>query len=438
MKQFVRHSQYLLPAIFLVFLLAPISTLHAETLKEAIAQVLDDHDRILAAKADLSASKNRMDESFATSWAPTQTTTTHYGQERRMSKASASAADTDLETRETDFSITQRVFDWGQAFADVEVTRYMKMQMEEALDLTSQALVLDAISSYYNLDRTQKMVTFATKSAENIKRQGEVEDIRVTLGKGYSADVLQVKTQLAGAEARLVQAKGAMLLAKNHIKSVFLRPAEEISKLKVTDPDYDKLPDTVEEVVQRAIHSNPQVRQLGYMADMMGSTKKSLLKSTFFPTLNAVAEHKMKDKVSGVDEFEDETLVKLEITFPFNLGLSGLDTIRAAGKDTEAAKRRYGDMLLVVEEQARSSWSNLHTARANAALLNSQADLAEKFLELAREERKLDKRTLLDVLNGETALINARSDAASAEADVKIAFYTLMQTMGALNLNILE
>ncbi len=120
------------------------------------------------------------------------------------------------------------------------------------------------------------------------------------------------------------------------------------------------------------------------------------------------------------------------------MGLSGLDTIRAAGKDTEAAKRRYGDMLLMIEEQARSAWSNLHTARSNAALLNSQADLAEKFLELAREERKLDKRTLLDVLNGETALINARSDAASAEADVKIAFYTLMQTMGALNLNIIN
>ncbi|MBF0358367.1 MAG: TolC family protein [Magnetococcales bacterium] len=436
MKYLVRQNKYLLPAFLLVFLLAPISTLHAETLKEAIAKVLDDHDRILAAKADLSASKTRMDETFANSWAPTLTTTTHYGHERRMSKASA--ANTDMESRELDFSITQRVWDWGQAFADVEVTRYQKMQMEETLDLTRQALVLDAISSYYNLDRTQKMVSFASKSADNIKRQGEVEDIRVSLGKGYSADVLQVKTQLAGAEARLVQAKGALLLAENHIKSVFLRSAEEIAKLEVTDPDYTKLPDTVEEVVQRAIESNPQVRQLGYMADMMGSTKKSLLKSTFFPTLNAVAEHKFKDKVSGVDEFEDETLVKFEITFPLNLGLSGLDTIRAAGKDTEAAKRRYGDMLLMIEEQARSAWSNLHTARANAALLNSQADLAEKFLELAREERKLDKRTLLDVLNGETALINARSDAASAEADVKIAFYTLMQTMGALNLNILE
>ncbi len=170
MKQFVRQSQYFLPAILLVFLLAPISTLHAETLKEAIAKVLDNHDRILAAKADLSASKTRMDETFATSWAPTLTTTTHFGHERRMNKASG--LDTDMGSRELDFSVTQRVWDWGQAFADVEVTRYLKKQMEEVLDLTSQTLILDAVTSYYNLDRTKKMVIFCQQIGREHQASG--------------------------------------------------------------------------------------------------------------------------------------------------------------------------------------------------------------------------------------------------------------------------
>jgi TolC family type I secretion outer membrane protein len=419
----------------LILASTPVANLHAETIQAAVKTMLVNHDRILAAKADLSASENRMDETFANSWMPALDVTTHYGHERRMQKAVGT--DTDMESREMDLTLTQRVWDWGQAFSDMEAGRYQKKQMVEALDLARQTLVLDAVTSYYNLDRTKKMVEFAKKSADNIKRQGEVEDIRVSLGKGYSADVLQVKTQLAGAQARLVQSKGAMLLATNHIKSVFLRPVDEIASLEVPEPQYDKMPKTVDEVVFRAVASNPQAKQMAYMADMLESQGDSLFKSTFFPTVNAILEYKMKDKVSGTDEFEEETFGKLEISFPFNLGLSGVDTIRASRRDTEAASRRYRDILLVIEEQARSAWSNLHTARENAVLLNSQADLAEKFLELAREERKLDKRTLLDVLNGETALINARSDAASAEADVKIAFYTLMQTMGALSVELL-
>ena len=42
--------------------------------------------------------------------------------------------------------------------------------------------------------------------------------------------------------------------------------------------------------------------------------------------------------------------------------------------------------------------------------------IAAEFLELARKERQLGNRTLLDVLTGEAALINANSAAASASA----------------------
>jgi len=51
---------------------------------------------------------------------------------------------------------------------------------------------------------------------------------------------------------------------------------------------------------------------------------------------------------------------------------------------------------------------------------------------LAREERKLDKRSLLDVLSGEVALINAKSDAVSAETDIAISVVTLLDAMGVL------
>ncbi|MBF0380070.1 MAG: TolC family protein [Magnetococcales bacterium] len=433
------RNKFLIPlaiVIQLAVVFTSVSVLHAETLQEAIDKVLDSHDKILAAKADLKASKSRVKESKANSWAPALTLTTHYGHEMLMKKAPGT--DTDMESREFDISITQRLLDWGQAAATIDVTLQQKHQMEEALDLARQTLILDAITSYYNLDRTKKMVVFAQKSVENIKRQGEVEDIRVSLGKGYSADVLQVKTQLAGAEARLVQSKGAMLLAENHIKAVYMRPADEVANLEVPIPDYNMLPKTVDEVVQRAVVANPQARQLAFLTKMLKSQSKSIFRTTFFPTLNAVYDYKMKRGVSGTREYVYDSLGKLEITFPFNLGLSGVDTVRAARRDRDAASRRHGDVLLVIEEQARSAWSNLHTARSNAALLNNQANLAAKFLDLAREERKLDKRTLLDVLNGETALINARSDAYSAETDVKIAFYTLMMSMGVLSTDLLS
>ncbi len=85
-----------------------------------------------------------------------------------------------------------------------------------------------------------------------------------------------------------------------------------------------------------------------------------------------------------------------------------------------------------IVEETRNAWQDLHTARATAASRKNQADIAAAFLELAREERKLGNRSLIDVLTGETELINAQSDAESAESDVIIAAYKLLNIVGEL------
>lgn len=421
--------------VALTLSLLPLSGLHAETLREAVIQVLETHDRILAAKADLSASDSRVHESFANSWAPRFDLLTHLGREVKGQKVPGT--NTTAVSREVDLTLTQRIWDGGLATANLNVAKETRSQMKAGLDVAGQAMILDSVSAYINLRRAKQMVGYAEQSIENIRRQSEVEDARVALGKGYSTDVLQVKTQLAGAEARLVQAKGALLLAKNHIRTVYLREPDEIAALEAPKPNMEILPKTVDEAVAQTIASNPSGRQLAHMADMLDHQVTSTIKTTFIPTVNAIFSHKSKQNVSGVLEFERETFAKVEASYSFNLGLSSLETIDAARRDAEAARRRHRDLLLQISEQTRSAWDNLETARANADLLTIQADLAEKFLELAREERKLGQRTLLDVLNGETSLINARSDAASAEADVEVAYYTLIQTMGILTPDLL-
>ena len=63
---------------------------------------------------------------------------------------------------------------------------------------------------------------------------------------------------------------------------------------------------------------------------------------------------------------------------------------------------------------------------------------SKEFLELARKERQAGNRTLLDVLGGETALINAQADAIAAKIEVLINSYTLLSLMGGLTLDSVE
>ena len=98
-----------------------------------------------------------------------------------------------------------------------------------------------------------------------------------------------------------------------------------------------------------------------------------------------------------------------------------------------ASALRTADSRDEVERQARNAWQALVTARENHRLLTNQSNIAAEFLEQARKERQLGRRSLLDVLSGETSLINASSDAAAAKANVAVAVYTLLTVMGELD-----
>lgn len=414
----------------LVALAAPAT---AETLQEAVTRVLEAHERVQAAAADVASSRERIEETFGTNWYPQLDVTVDYGHERQMNKPS----DTDYDFTQLDMTVTQRLWDFGGVKADMEVARATHRQYQQTLESVRQSLILEAVTAFHNVRRSRLMLGYARRSEGNILKQTEVENVRVSLGQGYSTDVLQAKAQLAGAQARRVQAEGGLVQSNNRVRAVYQRAPEEVAGLTAPRLPLDRLPEQLEQAVDTALAENPQLRTLGEVVALMRATKDSTQAATFFPSLNGIFQNIYKDDVSATADFQEETVAKVELTYPLNLGMSGRHTLTAAERDLDAAQKRLEDTRLSIEEQVRNAWQNLRTSRQNATLLRSQANIAGKFLELAREERKLGKRSLLDVLNGETALINAQSDAASAEADIAIAAYTLIQAMGRLALETL-
>lgn len=407
----------------------------AESLVDAVKTVLSRHERLLAAQSDYEMGEERVEESFSNSWFPLMNLTVNKGYERQMNKPTNS----EYSFGEVDIKFTQRLYDWGKASADLHVAELTREQYQETVEMTRQALILEAVSAYYNLRRTKKVVDFATQSEANVLKQTEVENVRVSLGQGYSTDVLMAKSQLAGAQARRVQFEGQKAMSEHKAANVFRRPSKEVLEINGPNGIPEKLlPAKLDEAVEISIKSNPQLQVMNTLAELTQTVAKSTTIEKFGPLFNFILEQKNKTDVAAVDGFQRETVGKVEVAFPFNLGFSSLNSIRAVEKSVEAARKRYDDTRYTVEEQVRNAWHMYIMHNQNAFLLEQSANLTAKFLEQAREERKMGKRTLLDLLSSETTWINAQSDASSALTDKVIAFYTLVQAMGQLSLDTLQ
>lgn len=402
----------------------------AQSLEDLLKQTIEPHDRVAAAQAEVEAQRNKAREALG-DWFPTLTPTGTYGWEKQNKPGST--PDTSTGFGEFDLKISQLLWDFGATNAAVEKARLQLLEAEVKLVSARQDLMLEAVTAYVNLLRAHQVLAYAKQSEENIRKQTGLEEARVESGAGLSTDVLQAKTQLAGAEARRIQAAGGLVSATNRFRAVFGREPGNASNLVPVSVSEAVLPFDLNSAVGIAQDNNAQLI-LANLTEAIAREDVNATKSKeFFPKIEGALEQKWKRNVSGTLDNQIETVAKVEVSIPFNLGFTGVNKLRAAQSTLIARTRTVADTRRRVEEQVRNAWDQLRTAKDTAASRRTQASIAEAFLDLARKERQLGQRSLIDVLSGETSLINAQSDAVSAETDVLVAAFGLIKEIGRLS-----
>lgn len=410
------------------------STAWAEDIETLLPYVIDNHDRLRAQQSRLTAARNRAREALG-DWYPTLSQTLNAGTERQQND---NGDDSSTGFNEWDISLTQLLWDFGSTNASIDKAR---LQVEEArltLIETRQSLILEAITAYMNLIRAHQSLKFAIQSEDNIRKQTGLEEALVGLGSGFSTDVLQAKSQLAGAQARRATSEGALSSALNRYKAVFGRVPDNIDALETVPFPAPFLPTSLTQATDIALEMNPALKNAILAADIAMEDLRIARADNFAPRIEATGERKFKKNVGGTIGSEQETLAKVEMTFDFNLGFTAVNTLKAAKEDLSASTYSAADTRRNIDEQVRNAWQQLDTAKRTASHLDNQSHIEAAFLELARNERQLGRRSLIDVLSGETTLINAKSDALSARTDVVIAAYGLLSATGLLQYDVIS
>ena len=401
----------------------------AESLPDLLSDLLANDNQIQAAKADVEAAGESI-EAAKGSYFPSLNITGTYGKEKQLKPTGTDNAA--MVSREIGFVVTQRLWDFGATDATVGIVKLQRDQSGAALQMTESGVLLRAFSAYVNVLRASQVQQFAIQSEKNVRLQTKLEDELVESGAGATTDILQAKVQLAGARARRVQSDGALEIAKNTYWGVFLKKVSKISDMLPPRLPRGKIPPTQDEAVEVALRNSALLKSSNIDTLISKEAIKQSVASSYGPTFDGIVDSKLKKDVGTTAGTQTEMFAKLQFNFPFNLGMTSTNTIKASELANTSSTYRYADARNQLEMNTRNAWQQLQTTQENAKVLKNQARIAAAFLELAREERKLDKRSLLDVLSGEVALINANSDAASAGADIAIAVVTLLDAMGVL------
>ncbi|MCP3874538.1 MAG: TolC family protein [Desulfobacteraceae bacterium] len=417
----------------------PISTISTEIpsleIHSLMQQVLENHEEIksLQSKVDEANAEYLKNKGL---WYPTLDLTADGGREKIDKEFSN-------ETNENRYNASLRaeqlITDFGKSSNTIKRAGISLERAKMNLESTRQFIMLEGIKAYINIIRARERLKFARQSEARIKELTGMEKILVEKGAGLTSDVLQAKSQLAGAMALRVETQGELSLAINRFQAVFsyLLDNDQISQFKDIEFPYNNLPILLEDAIDAAEKQNPELLITQYDTQL-SSKDIDIAKTAFYPKLNLFAKGTRKDNDYGVKGYSNEYSGGVELNY--NLFNGGQD--RAALKSALAREKsasfhtRY--IKSIVREQVRNSWEQLSILKQRSEFLDQQADIVKEFVVLAKKERKMGTRSLLDVLNGEINYINSMAASIAARQDTKAAAFNLMFAMGQINLQLFE
>ncbi|MDD9300916.1 MAG: TolC family protein [Desulfobacter sp.] len=332
---------------------------------------------------------------------------------------------------------TQLITDFGKTIHTIDRDEIALAQARAGKEAVTQRMLRQGISAYIGIVRAREQLKSVLYSENRIKELTGIEKALVNKGAGLTSDVLQAKSQLAGAMALRVEAEGELQMAKNRFQAIFYYypNPDQIDLFQEVPLPEQALPASLDSAVDTALEHHPEIKLTQYDLDLRRQDIK-ISKSTYYPRFNLFGEYIDANDDAGVQGYRRDYSAGVEFSYNLFRGGSDLAAVKSATASKSAASTHLNHSKKLVQEQPANSWEQFFTLTRRKELLDQQTRILERFLDLAQKKRTMGTRSLLDVLNGEVNYINAQATAIAAREEMKIAAYNLLFSMGKINLDL--
>lgn len=426
-------------AVSLAILLSIPST-QATTIEQAVAEAVSTNPSVLSAAA-ASRAAGHDERAARAGYYPSVNFDAGYGPENTNIKALKRAgADHDtLDSRLTGLHTSQLLWDGFATRSEVErrvalinASQHSLSDTEEAIAFRASEAFLDVIRNRELADLARANVVSHEKTVGNVKAKHDS-------GVGNLADVEQANARLALAHSTLTAREGALRESRARYERVvgtlpgdLVTPKREPSGLTGTDGIIQPtLTSAIDSAKGEALDEHPAVLQSEAEVEAAVAEIKAA-KAAYQPTVNLEGSLRRDDNISGVKGTRNSTAIM--VVARWNLFRGGGDKANelAAAERKTAAQDLADDTKRAVAENVELAYQARATSEARIVYLEQHVKASEATLQSYRAQFELNRRSLLDVLNAENELFNARSSLMSGLYDDLINQYFVEASKGQL------
>ncbi|HAS61799.1 MAG TPA: agglutination protein [Vibrio sp.] len=404
-----------------------ISQLQAQTLEQAVALTLKNNPEIKQAYNEYQSSVKEHDAAGG-AYLPSIDLDAGIGYEGIDPADSTGREDTDLTRKEATLSLTQLLWDGNATIndisrtgADAESVRLQLLSDASDMALKVTQIYLDAVKANEVLALSESNLAVHKEIYRDIKK-------RADSGIGSTADVTQVEARIAKAHGNLLAAQNNLIDTHTQFRRVV---GQEPLGLIYPRADESKLPLSLTDAIDEAYMNHPVIMVAKVDVDAAKYQYKQS-KGNYYPTISIEASQSWRDDAGGDEGRSEETLAMLRLRYNLYNGGSDSDLSERAAYQLNKSKDLRDNTYRQVEESLRLSWSALDLTLQQKNFLADHVDSASETVIAYKKQYRIGKRTLLDLLNTENELFQARKDYLDAHYSEQYAKYRVMNATGNL------
>jgi outer membrane protein TolC len=347
---------------------------------------------------------------------------------------------TENKNRTTNYSnATNRIvasyllYDFGSRDANLENANELLRAASATQNTTVQTVLLAAVNAFYQVHATRAVLNSSIDSERLYQESFKSAEAKYIAGVATPADKLQAQTSFANATLTKLKNEGALKIAYGNLANIMGVPAN--INFQMADSQLDVIPELVDQDIEALIEQARIQRP-----DLIAS--EAQLKASLAKIEAVKADAKPKVRIDASNQYDENLLgqtsqntsqIGIFLSIPLFEGYKPTYLIRSAEATAELNASKRDQLKLQVSLDVWTAYQNLKTANESITASNVLVLSAEESSRVALGRYKEGVGNIIDTLNAQNALANAKQQKIQSVLNWNIARTTLAQSIGVLD-----
>jgi adhesin transport system outer membrane protein len=403
----------------------------ADTLNDAVQQAMLSHPDVLLNTAKSLTARQGIAKAKGAFY-PSIDLAAGAGREFSLNPTTQAIQDSPSETlnrTESSVELRQNLFAGGAIANEVKRNRYLTEAQEFKTQGIAEDIALDVVNRYLTVLMHQRLYALSVQNLAAHRPLLSMIEERTKAGLTRSAEVYQSNGRLALAESNLISARSNLEEAKINYAKVVGKWPKNLTVPRI--PQRRDFPSTLGKTIETGLDQHPTVKS-GYADIREAKEQYAVARAAYLPRVDAILSASKNKNLDGLRGANNDRLAMIRGTYNIFRGGADAARIRETAYMVQEAYEIKNRALIDLRESIRLSWNTWINAAARLKPLRAHVTDTKQTRAAYLKQFKLNKRTLLDLLDSQNELYESEIAYEKGKMAEKFARYRIINGMGKL------